>query len=192
MALSSLTHVLPFLLLNDAALTTEIPAPIVAPQSLEAPAGLHEERKNFLVRTFRKIFQLENPEIELGDGTSKEAADHLLPYGVMLNRNDPCATDVADRQMERFGRVAGYDSFHWAWFPENEALRSTGYKMYVITRIELGDLRSYLKNEGFIQEIARSLSGAIGYDGYLSEREVELSRTDCQGFVLYQIQLSSL
>lgn len=190
MVLSSLAQVLPFVFVTNASLSPDIPDPIVPPIALEAPEGLHEERKRFLVRTFRRIFQLENPQIDLGAGASKEAADHLLPYGVLLNRDEPCATDVADRQMERFGRVAGYDSFHWAWFPENKTLRDTSYKMFVITRIKLGDVRSYLTDESFIQEVARELAEGAGYDGYLSGRDIEFSRTECAGFDLYQIELS--
>ena len=190
MGISSFLQVLPFVFVTDVAFTPEVPAPIPEPRSIEAPEGLHETRKQFLVRAFRRIFQMENPQIDLGDGTSKEAAEHLLPYGVLLNRDDPCATDVADRQVERFGRIAGYDSFHWAWFPQNAALRNTGYKMYLITRMKLGNVQDYLSDGGFLAAIAQEVADDAAYDGYLSGRQIELSRTECAGFDLYQIELS--
>lgn len=190
MGISSFIQVLPFVFLTDVSLTTDIPRAVPQPRVVEAPEGLHESRKQFLVRIFRRIFQIENPEIELGSGTSREAADHLLPYGVMLNRDDPCATDVADRQLERFGRVAGYDSFHWAWYPKNKALRNTGYKMFLITRMQLGDVQSYLTDGNFLSEVARELADDVAYDGYLADRQIALSRTECAGFDLYQIELS--
>lgn len=190
MGISTFLQVLPLAFLTDAALVPDIPEAQPTPHSIEAPEGLHETRKRFLVRTFRRIFQIENPEIDLGNGTSKKAADHLLPYGVMLNQNDPCATDIADRQMERFGRVAGYDSFHWAWFPENKALRNTGYKMFLITRMQLGDVMSYLSDGDFLTGVAQDIADNTTYDGYLKTRKIELSRTECAGFDLYQIELS--
>lgn len=190
MGISSFLQVLPLAFLTDAALVPDIPQAHPTPLAIEAPEGLHEARKQFLVRTFRRIFQLENPDIELGNGTSKQAADHLLPYGVLLDQTDPCATDVADRQIERFGRVAGYDSFHWAWYPENKALRNTGYKMYLITRMQLGDVMSYLSDGDFLSDVARDIADNTKYDGYLNNRKIELSRTECAGFDLYQIELS--
>ena len=190
MSLASALPILPLVLSAHVAFTPTIPDPVHQARPIEAPEGLHETRKQFLVRTFRRIFQIENPEIDLGNGTSKEAADHLLPYGVMLNRDDPCATDVADRQVERFGRVAGYDSFHWAWYPENKALRNTGYKMYVITRMNLGNLADYLSDGDFLSNIAQELQGDAIYDGYLTGRQIVLNRTECAGFDLYQIELS--
>jgi len=190
MSLTSIIQVLPLVFVTDAALVPDIPDAQPIYRSIEASEGLHENRKNFLVRTFRRIFQIENPEIDLGNGTSREAADHLLPYGVMLNQNDPCATDVADRQMERFGRIAGYDSFHWAWYPDNKALRNTGYKMYLITRMKLGDVQSYLTDGEFLTNVAREIADVSPYDGYLSGRQIEANRTECAGFDLYQIELS--
>ncbi len=190
MGLSSFIQALPFALVTNVALTNDIPPVVVQPPVLEATAGLHENRKNFLIRTFRRIFQIENPEIDLGNGTSREAADHLLPYGVLLNQDDPCATDVADRQMERFGRIAGYDSFHWAWYPQNKSLRNTRYKMYLITRMELGDVQSYLTDTTFLSQVAREIAGETTYDGYLEGRQIALVRTQCAGFDLYQIELS--
>jgi|GEM_PF-2407021 len=190
MSVSSLFQVLPFVFATNVAFAPGIPDPVVKPPVIEAPSGLHESRKQFLVQTFRRIFQIENPQIDLGNGTSKEAADHLLPYGVLLNRENPCATDVADRQVERFGRVAGYDSFHWAWFPQNKALRNTAYKMYLITRMELGDVQEYLSDGEFLSEVAQEVSDGAAYDGYLAGRQIALSRTECAGFDLYQIELS--
>ena len=190
MSLTSIIQVLPLVFVTEAALVPDIPEAQPIYRSIEASEGLHENRKNFLVRTFRRIFQIENPEIDLGNGTSREAADHLLPYGVMLNQNDPCATDVADRQMERFGRIAGYDSFHWAWYPDNKALRNTGYKMYLITRMKLGDVQSYLTDGEFLTNVAREIADVSPYDGYLSGRQIEANRTECAGFDLYQIELS--
>lgn len=192
MGLTTFIKVLPFVFVTEVSLTTDIPDAVVPmPPVAMTPDAVHETRKNFLVRTFRKIFQLENPHIDLGNGTSREAAEHLLPYGVLLNKEDPCATDVTDRQMELFGRVAGYDSFHWAWFPEDETRRSTGYRMYVITKMNAGDLASYLEDAEFISAVAGEVSpGVAGYDGYLHKRDVKLDHTECAGFDLYQIELS--
>jgi len=192
MGLSAFIKVLPFLAVTEVGLTSDIPDTAVTPPPVAmTPDAVHLNRKNFLVSTFRRIFQLENPEIDLGNGTSREAAAHMLPYGVLLNKDDPCATDVSDRQMELYGRVAGYDSFHWAWFPKDEARRDTGYKMLIITKINTGDLASYLEDPEFISAVARDLSpGAEGYDGYLQGRSIALDHTECAGFDLYQIELS--
>lgn len=190
MGLASFVQALPLLFVTDVALQGHVPDPEPTVRSVEASPELHETRKRFLVRAFRRIFQLENPNLAHLDGMSREAADYLLPFGVMLNRDDPCATDVVDRQMERFGRVAGYDSFHWAWFPQNKALRDTGYQMVLITRIQLGDVASYLTDREFVSGLAGELADELSYDGYLAEREIALSRTECAGFDLYHIELS--
>ncbi len=190
MSLSSFAQILPFLFVFDVALYHDVPEPLPQARVVEASPDLHERRKQFLVRAFRKIFELENPELRLLDGMSREEADHLLPYGVMLDEDNPCATDVADRQLERFGRVAGYDSFHWAWYPQNKAMRNTGYRMVLITRIKLGDVAGYLTDQEFVTRLAGEFSDEFSYDGYLAERQIALSRTECAGFDLYNIELS--